>query len=848
MRFSDLKKLDPLPRAMWLVTVTLAVAAAAAAVYYVSHYRGQRLVVLLAAIFVATIVSKYELRLPRSSVEIAVGDIIVIWGVFWLGVSGGVLLGAAASIAKAGRDGKFTLKGKLAAACGTLAAGAAGLSYHFIYGLDLYREEHLYTVGNQDTIIVGAILMALVIAIARFAFEPLTAFADRNGSRRANIDNRIEKRAIEVIPVFVFSVTLVGLFSYFGLAFGFVVLPCSILAVLSYRVHLSSLAVKTSQIMEASRVQLATVEALATAIDARDQIGSGHVRRTQIYAVGLGTAMGLSAGEINALRSGALLHDIGKLAVPDHILSKPGPLTAAELEKTKVHSVVGASILEKVGFNYPVVPAVRHHHECWDGTGYPDGLAGEEIPKTARILAVADTYDTLRSDRPFRPAKSVEEAREVLQEGAGTQFDPNIVSVFLKRLAGLEAQVEAQGLGYTDRSSLTEEAGSVEAEDYIEQIKLANKEVFTLYELAREFGSSANLDEMLALFSNHVRRLVPFDTCVIYLLDSSKRSATAAHVSGDNSEILAERHIKVGKGATGIALKRRQMVKNVNPDLDFSLSHLELIQQYSTMAALPLIADDEIIGAVSIYSNDLPEYDEEHLRLLETVSRIAAEAIGKTQEHAEAKANALTDPMTGLPNARSLQFQFEKELGRASRTGNTFQVLVMDLDGFKAVNDNFGHIAGDEMLREVGTVIQAQLRDYDFLARYGGDEFVALIPDAEYGDVSDLCSRIESAVSSFKLPVGDGKFASVGVSLGSAGYPATGVTFDELIIAADKAMYLQKSARKREDHDLIRQQPATLSDVLETEPVSRSPLLDTPSNEHFIIELDESHVISSAIN
>lgn len=848
MRFSDLKKLDPLPRAMWLVTVTLAVAAAAAAVYYVSHYRGQRLVVLLAAIFVATIVSKYELRLPRSSVEIAVGDIIVIWGVFWLGVSGGVLLGAAASIAKAGRDGKFTLKGKLAAACGTLAAGAAGLSYHFIYGLDLYREEHLYTVGNQDTIIVGAILMALVIAIARFAFEPLTAFADRNGSRRANIDNRIEKRAIEVIPVFVFSVTLVGLFSYFGLAFGFVVLPCSILAVLSYRVHLSSLAVKTSQIMEASRVQLATVEALATAIDARDQIGSGHVRRTQIYAVGLGTAMGLSAGEINALRSGALLHDIGKLAVPDHILSKPGPLTAAELEKTKVHSVVGASILEKVGFNYPVVPAVRHHHECWDGTGYPDGLAGEEIPKTARILAVADTYDTLRSDRPFRPAKSVEEAREVLQEGAGTQFDPNIVSVFLKRLTGLEAQVEAQGLGYTDRSSLTEEAGSVEAEDYIEQIKLANKEVFTLYELAREFGSSANLDEMLALFSNHVRRLVPFDTCVIYLLDSSKRSATAAHVSGDNSEILAERHIKVGKGATGIALKRRQMVKNVNPDLDFSLSHLELIQQYSTMAALPLIADDEIIGAVSIYSNDLPEYDEEHLRLLETVSRIAAEAIGKTQEHAEAKANALTDPMTGLPNARSLQFQFEKELGRASRTGNTFQVLVMDLDGFKAVNDNFGHIAGDEMLREVGTVIQAQLRDYDFLARYGGDEFVALIPDAEYGDVSDLCSRIESAVSSFKLPVGDGKFASVGVSLGSAGYPATGVTFDELIIAADKAMYLQKSARKREDHDLIRQQPATLSDVLATEPVSRSPLLDTPSNEHFIIELDESHVISSAIN
>ncbi|MBX7056223.1 MAG: diguanylate cyclase [Pyrinomonadaceae bacterium] len=848
MRFSDLKKLDPLPRALWLVVVSLAVTAVAAAIFYVSHYRGQRLVVLLAAIFISTIVSKYELRLPKTSIEVAVGDIIVIWGVFWLGVSGGVLLGAAASIAKAGRDGKFTLKGKLAAACGTLAAGAAGLSYHFIYGLDLYREEHLYTVGNQDTIIVGAILMTLVIVIARFAFGPVTAIAERNSGRGSNIDIRIRSRAIEMIPVFLFSVTLVGLFSYFGLAFGFVVLPCSILAVLSYRVHLNSLAVKTSQIMEASRIQLATVEALATAIDARDQVGNGHVRRTQIYAVGLGNALGLSENEINALRSGALLHDIGKLAVPDHILSKPGQLTAAELEKTKVHSVVGASILEKVGFNYPVVPAVRHHHECWDGTGYPDGLAGEDIPKTARILAIADTYDTLRSDRPFRPAKSAEEARGMLQQGAGTQFDPNIVSVFLKRLSSLDAQVEAQGLGYTDRSSLLEEAVAVEAENYIEQIKLANKEVFTLYELARDFGSSANLDEMLVLFSDHVRRLVPFDTFVVYLLDASKRSATAAHVSGDNSDLLAKRHIKVGKGATGIALKRRQMVKNVNPDLDFSLSHLELIQQYSTMAALPLIADDEIVGAVSIYSNDLPEYDEEHLRLLETVSRIAAEAIGKTQEHAEAKANALTDPMTGLPNARSLQFQFEKEIGRASRSGSTFQVLVMDLDGFKAINDNYGHIAGDEMLREVGAVIQAQLRDYDFFARYGGDEFVALIPDAGYGDVTDLCSRIESAVSAFKLPVGDNNFASVGVSLGSAGYPSTGGTFDELIIAADKAMYLQKSARKLENLDPLKHSRAALSEVLNAGTVSRSPLLDSPTSENFIIELDESHVISSAVN
>jgi len=152
------------------------------------------------------------------------------------------------------------------------------------------------------------------------------------------------------------------------------------------------------------------------------------------------------------------------------------------------------------------------------------------------------------------------------------------------------------------------------------------------------------------------------------------------------------------------------------------------------------------------------------------------------------------------------------------------------------------------MLREVGAVIQAQLRDYDFLARYGGDEFVALIPDAEYCDVNDLCHRIEAAVNSFKLPVSEGLFATVGISLGSAGYPTNGGAFDAVIIAADKAMYRQKAARKNSKFGLDRHSQFALSDALDTEPNTRNPLLDGPSGESFIVELDESHVISTAIN
>ncbi len=245
----------------------------------------------------------------------------------------------------------------------------------------------------------------------------------------------------------------------------------------------------------------------------------------------------------------------------------------------------------------------------------------------------------------------------------------------------------------------------------------------------------------------------------------------------------------------------------------------------------------------------LPEYGDEHIRLLESVSRIAAEAIAKSQQHAETVAHALTDPMTGLPNARSLQAHFEKEMGRAARSDQNLQVLVMDLDGFKAVNDSFGHIAGDEMLREVGRVVREQLRDYDFLARYGGDEFVAIIPDAEQDTVVDLCARIEKAVNELRVPVEGGEFARVGVSLGSASYPHNGQTFDQIIVAADKAMYIRKSSRKLRERNIVASSSNTAGELLRFEP-ERNNAGEVDENDSssdgFIVELDESHVVLTA--
>jgi diguanylate cyclase (GGDEF)-like protein len=184
------------------------------------------------------------------------------------------------------------------------------------------------------------------------------------------------------------------------------------------------------------------------------------------------------------------------------------------------------------------------------------------------------------------------------------------------------------------------------------------------------------------------------------------------------------------------------------------------------------------------------------MRLLETVTRLASDALGNAMQHAEAESNALTDPLTGLPNGRYLSLRFEEEAARARRTDRTFQVVMLDLDEFKNVNDTYGHKAGDKMLREVAHLIAGQLREYDFLARYGGDEFVALVQEVVGSQVEDLCMRIETAVSKFSMPLGRNRFARVGISVGTATFGVDGDTLDQLVVAADNEMYRMKSSHR----------------------------------------------------
>src|SRR4051812_22499166 len=181
---------------------------------------------------------------------------------------------------------------------------------------------------------------------------------------------------------------------------------------------------------ELQRSYRATVRALSNAVEARDAYTGKHAERVTAYGMGLARAVGLSLEASPQIEFGFLLHDIGKVAVPDAILFKTSELTDAEYALMAQHPVVGAEILRDVDFLGEGTLVVRHHHERWDGTGYPDGLAGEEIPLAARVFSVADTLDALTTDRPYRPASGWEDARAEIARFTGRQFDPRVVAAF----------------------------------------------------------------------------------------------------------------------------------------------------------------------------------------------------------------------------------------------------------------------------------------------------------------------------------------------------------------------------------------------------------------------------------
>jgi diguanylate cyclase (GGDEF)-like protein/putative nucleotidyltransferase with HDIG domain len=565
---------------------------------------------------------------------------------------------------------------------------------------------------------------------------------------------------------------------------------------------------------EMATIHMNTIESLAIAIDAKDQTTHGHVRRTQIYASEMGKIMKVGAKEVQALFAGALLHDIGKLAVPEYILNKPGKLTEAEFAKMKIHPTVGGDILRRVNFPYPVEDIVRYHHEKWDGSGYPKGLKGEAIPLVARIISVVDFYDATRCDRPYRKGMKREDSLALLRSMAGNAFDPKVVETFITHVEDfdrliaeedIQEQVESETPAHDYQTKTKPDAGlapnqlgTPDTDDSgFRSINQAQREVFALHEIAQTIGSSLNLNDTVSLFSNKLRAIVPFDTCIIFVVDEKSGKASALHVAGEHENTFKHRRMNVGDGITGWVIANARSMCNASPELDLVGVTEEVAAEYRGVLVSPLLREDGAFGAITLYSKSRTSYTTEHVRLLESVCQHASSALNNALTYEKTKECALTDPLTELPNARAFYMMLEQQIAECQRmTNESLAVLSMDVDNLKSINDKYGHSIGDRVLAGVAGVIKKELRQMDILTRYAGDEFVAIMPMASSSMAAHIGERVRNAVEEQKFAVRTGTYARLGISVGVSCFPEDGETTEELLTAAAGRMQSNKHARK----------------------------------------------------
>jgi diguanylate cyclase (GGDEF)-like protein/putative nucleotidyltransferase with HDIG domain len=580
-------------------------------------------------------------------------------------------------------------------------------------------------------------------------------------------------------------------------------LAVAVVALCSYYLYSGRLQKRKRLAEEIAALHLRTIEALALAIEAKDHSSRGHLRRVRIFATEIGKELGLSPTELEALKAASILHDIGKLAVPEHITSKPGPLTAEEFEKMKIHPTVGAEILQRVQFPYPVAPIVRAHHERWDGSGYPHGLAGESIPLGARILSAVDCFDALASERRYRLALSLDEAMQYVVANAGKEFDPSVVEILKRRyeelgqLAAQRAAEEMQGRSGIKTGAEAPAAGFAESGtrivgknlDFQASIAAARQEVQMLLELTQDLGNSLSLEDTLAVVSTRLQKLVPYDSIAIWIQDGDV--LIPRHVNGKNFRLFSSLEIPLGQGLSGWVAQNAEPILNGNPSVE--PGYLNDPTRFSTLRAalsVPLEGLGGVIGALTLYRAEPDSFSRDHLRILLAISSKIALSIENAVKFQQAQTSATTDYLTGLPNARSLFLHLDRELARCKRTGAALTVMVCDLDRFKHINDVYGHLEGNKVLRAFAHNLQENCREYDYVARMGGDEFVIVAPG-----LSPEAARHKAAlISSLAMDAGRGvcNKGTLSASIGAAFFVTDGTDAEQLLAVADRRMYSAK--------------------------------------------------------
>jgi diguanylate cyclase (GGDEF)-like protein/putative nucleotidyltransferase with HDIG domain len=598
-----------------------------------------------------------------------------------------------------------------------------------------------------------------------------------------------------------------------GWQMALLVMPVVYLITRSYQLYMGRLEDGRKHSEQMAELHLRTIEALALAIEAKDTTTHDHLQRVQVYAVEIAKELDLPFEQIEALRAAALLHDIGKLAVPEHIISKPGKLTPEEFEKMKIHPIVGAEIIDQARFPYPVAPIVRSHHEKWNGEGYPDGLVGEAIPVGARILSVVDCLDALATDRQYRRGLPLEEALAIIQKESGRSFDPTVVAILTEKCVELEQKATlrrparvrlstairvergaAPAAGFEETNeNMPRPAETRQPLDFLTSIASARQEVQALFELSQNLGSSLSLNETLSVLAHRLKRIVPYDSMAIYFARDGK--LLPEFVTGENFRLFSALEIPIGQGLSGWVAENKQPILNGNPSVE--PGYLNDPSKFSTLRsalAVPLQTDKRVVGVLALYAAARDSFTADHLRVLLAISAKLSHSIENAMKYELAETSAVTDFLTSLPNARSLFIQMDSELNRCRRTGAALEILVCDLNGFKHINDRFGHLEGNRVLKEFATLLRETCRDYDYVARMGGDEFVVLIPELPQAAIEQKIQHLSVlARQAGQAIVGE---ATLSVAIGSARFPVDGEDAERLIAVADQRMYQMKAAMK----------------------------------------------------
>ena len=503
-------------------------------------------------------------------------------------------------------------------------------------------------------------VMFVLLGFTYFAATTIPAASLNALTEGQSIRQIWRKSYLWTFPYYLLGAATAGLFElsqrHLGLQTSVLVVPAAFLGYGLCRKYLGRIETEKRHANETADLYLRTIESLALAIEAKDHNTQDPLQRVQTYAVEIARELNLSESDLEAVRAASLLRDIGKIAVPEHIVCKPGKLTLEEFEKMKVHPVVGAEILSRAHFPYPVVPIVRSHHEKWDGSGYPDGLMGTEIPIGARILSVVDCLDALASDRQYRRALPLGKAMEMVAEQAGTAFDPEVVQILQRRYIELEQLARgARAETFSLSTGLKIERGSAPAAGFEESnapgsfADAPGTGWGALLQVLETLPGLLDPKEVFALCIGRLQDLIPCDSLAIYMRCDDTLIPQLA--SGANAEALLSAKRSVGEGLPGWVAANARPILNGHPSVNS-----DEMNGLKSALAVPLENEQGLAGVLALFREQPDAFSAADLQHLMVLGPLLGHVVESCRTHGQrARNNVIPIASQTAPRARDLQ-------------------------------------------------------------------------------------------------------------------------------------------------------------------------------------------------